>query len=172
MPLAQHPNLPNSSTRWAQVSVDIDSADLWVLKQIVTSPYRPRVISGEYNSNLPLNSTLTWPRHRNGTWQMPSRFYGASLGAYRAVGEEAGYSIVWVVPHDVFFVRNDILEGITDLQPFEHWKHATELPIHGATALEDAPFAEYHTFMRTNDEAAAIAAGLQQMRDMDVRIAV
>jgi hypothetical protein len=97
-----------------------------------------------------------------------SKFYGASLGAYRAAAEEAGYSIIWVVPHDVYFVRNDILEGVTDVQPFEHWKRCTELPIHHPTAYEDAPFAEYHTYMRTGDAAAAAEAAQAQMRDMQV----
>ena len=39
------------------LSIDIDSADLWIFRAIVSSgKYRPRVISVEYNCNFPLEA--------------------------------------------------------------------------------------------------------------------
>ena len=35
------------------VSIDIDSYDLWVLRALLGSEYRPRVLTVEYNSNFP-----------------------------------------------------------------------------------------------------------------------
>ena len=151
------------------VSIDIDSADIWVLRAIISSgKYRPRVLTAEYNSNLPLHSTLTWPREHVGTWTDGTRFYGSGLGAFRAVAKEAGYSIVWVLPHDVFFVRNDLLKGVTEVHPFTRFKGCSGVPIHRPIQNQLARFEEYHTYVRTGSSTAAAAAAQQQMEEMRV----
>lgn len=35
------------------VSIDIDSADIWIFEAIVQGGYRPKLFTVEYNSNLP-----------------------------------------------------------------------------------------------------------------------
>lgn len=41
----------------ADVSVDIDTADIWVVKAILDYGFRPKVFSVEYNSNFPEDAT-------------------------------------------------------------------------------------------------------------------
>jgi hypothetical protein len=41
------------------LSCHMDSHDLWVFRSIFQAGYRPRVITTEYNSNYPINTTLT-----------------------------------------------------------------------------------------------------------------
>ena len=41
------------------LSIDIDSADLWVFRAIISSSFRPRVVTVEYNSNYPIHSSFT-----------------------------------------------------------------------------------------------------------------
>ena len=43
------------------VSIDIDSFDLWVLRALLASEFRPRVLTVEYNSNFPYGSWLAFP---------------------------------------------------------------------------------------------------------------
>ena len=50
------------------ISIDIDSVDAFVFYRILSSAYRPAVISSEYNCLLPLNSNLCnsgWDRNSN-----------------------------------------------------------------------------------------------------------
>lgn len=63
----------------AYISLDIDSADLWVARAILHSKYRPRVMSVEFNSHLPIGSTLTMPPDMR--WNGFDLFYGASAGS-------------------------------------------------------------------------------------------
>lgn len=100
------------------LSVDIDSADLWVLRSIL-SIYRPRVMTVEFNSNydfhgphasaitfhdpstMPtLNGRASW----NGTC-----FFGTSARAILSVASAHNYELVASeAPLDVFFVRSDV----------------------------------------------------------------
>ena len=106
------------------LSIDIDSADLWVLKAILAS-YQPRVISIEYNSNYDMANdngsssslahtapSITVPDpatmpilHGRGSWR-GTCYFGASPRALVAVAHAFGYSLVAVeAPYDLFFVR-------------------------------------------------------------------
>mmetsp|Transcript_5097 Transcript_5097/g.6375 ORF Transcript_5097/g.6375 Transcript_5097/m.6375 type:complete len:291 (-) Transcript_5097:418-1290(-) len=44
------------------VSIDIDSVDVWVLRGLLESGYRPRLISVEYNSNFPPDMLISCER--------------------------------------------------------------------------------------------------------------
>lgn len=113
------------------LSIDIDSADLWVLRSIL-SVYRPRVVTVEYNSNYeflgehmsssatttPLGAishALTLPDpatmpilHQRAAWA-GTCFYGASAGALLSVARAFGYTLVAVdPPYDLFLVRADL----------------------------------------------------------------
>ena len=111
------------------VSIDIDSYDLWVLEALLASEYRPRVISVEYNSNIPWRYALSYPdAARFSVGPLPDRihhsptesktgkdepsnhncFVGASARAFDEVARAFGYTIVAVVPPlDLFLVQND-----------------------------------------------------------------
>lgn len=124
------------------VSIDIDSQDLWVLQALIgpQSPYRPRVISVEYNAHFPLAATVTMPPRLNAaldegggssghgdshrgrmyepgveldhySWDGFDLYYGASAGALRVVANNGGYEVVQLVGFlDMILVRRDLLK--------------------------------------------------------------
>jgi len=95
------------------VSIDFDSYDLWVLREIIVkSSYRPRVVTIEYNAAYPLDSTLclNYPES-DGFWPQSDGVFGTSLGAIDLVAREGGYSLVYAVSGlDAFLVRSDLLK--------------------------------------------------------------
>ena len=147
------------------LSVDIDSADLWVLKSIL-STYRPRVITIEYNSNYGYHpGTITFPDpqvmpilHGKDTWEPPSCYMGASASAIMSlVAKEHGYKLVDVEPAlDLFFVRGDVAKGSTietldprvEVLPIQQW--------HGKLSTQEAEnLIDYQTYMRTHSVCQA-----------------
>ncbi|CAM9276495.1 unnamed protein product, partial [Ectocarpus fasciculatus] len=93
------------------LSIDIDSTELWTFRAIVSSgKYRPRVVSVEYNSNYPLESTLC---NTGGDYRWYSdKIWGSALLPLKMVGDEFGYTLVDVVSYlDAIFVRTDLLNG-------------------------------------------------------------
>jgi hypothetical protein len=143
------------------ISIDLDSTDLWVFRALLKS-FRARVFSVEYNSHFPLDASITFADDPAEGWQQ-DRGYGASLKALVLVAEEAGYSLVAVVPKlDAFFVRNDLLEdGSGRLAPeLETWRAATSLLFHAP--LRDPSrvgiFLDYEVFQRNGGDLAASRA--------------
>jgi len=143
------------------VSIDLDSTDLWVFRALLKR-FRARVFSVEYNSHFPLDAAITFPDDPAERWQQ-DRGYGASLKALVLVAEEAGYSLVKVVPKlDAFFVRSDLLDdGSGRLVPaLETWRAATSLSFHAP--LRDPSrvgiFLDYEVFRRTGGDLTASRA--------------
>jgi len=94
------------------VSIDIDSCDLWVFLNMTTA-YRPRLLTVEYNSNYGFEESRTnICKHPNGkaySWSN-DRAYGASFAALNLAAKMRKYSPVWVeTALDVFLVRNDLI---------------------------------------------------------------
>ena len=113
------------------VSIDLDSTDLWVFKELLEN-YRAQVFSVEYNSNFPLSAAITFANNSQEFWEN-DRGYGASLKALTIVAEQAGYSLLWVVPYlDAFFIRNDLIDDGSGILcfPFEKWKYTTGIVCH------------------------------------------
>ena len=82
------------------VSIDIDSYDLWVLRALLRSEYRPRVLTVEYNSNFPWDAgQLAFPDPE--VMSVPARlqqwggncYMGSSAAALHAVAREHRYSV-------------------------------------------------------------------------------
>jgi hypothetical protein len=143
------------------VSIDLDSTDLWVFRTLLTS-FRARVFTVEYNSHFPLDAAITFPDDPDERWQQ-DRGYGASLKALVLVAEEAGYSLVTVVPKlDAVFVRNDLLDdGSGRLVPtLETWRPATSLRFHAPLAIPSrtALFLDYEVFRQTGGDLTASRA--------------
>ena len=101
------------------LSVDIDTADIWVLKALLTSGYRPRVVSVEYNSNFPETSAIAFPDPATMEMVKPreTRAFGWNHTCYtgstaRALEEMMGdfeYALTNVSRgFDLFFVRGDL----------------------------------------------------------------
>ena len=112
------------------VSIDIDSADLWVMKSIMGS-YRPRVVSIEYNSNyggfdgsLAHIDPSIMPTNDYAPPAFPyTCFYGSSAASiHAAASREHHYKLVGAVHGlDLVFVRGDLwpfdpmpLDKVTD----------------------------------------------------------
>ncbi|OLF10231.1 hypothetical protein BLA60_17500 [Actinophytocola xinjiangensis] len=88
------------------VSIDIDGGDYWVWRAL--TGYRPRVVVIEYNAALPPHERLVQPPEA-GPWS-GTEYFGASLGALSALGEEKGYRLVHceLAGANAFFVRTDL----------------------------------------------------------------
>lgn len=114
------------------MSVDIDSCDLWLFWSL-TSKYRPRVVTVEYNSNYALGDFTTQKCEpgKPYVWK-GDNIYGSSLSAINLAAEHRGYRAVYVTPKlDIFLVRSDLLcEGLA--LALSDFGHTTGLPMHGA----------------------------------------
>jgi hypothetical protein len=109
------------------VSMDVDSIELWLFESLIDSGFRPRVVSCEYNSNFPIDISVT--NKPNAVWRGDGSF-GSSFRALYLLGKSKGYNAVCVEPGlDIFFIRNDIVPdefGILHFAPFcGHGSHAT-----------------------------------------------
>jgi hypothetical protein len=92
------------------LSIDIDGGDYYVWEAIES--FRPRLVVIEYNSALDPQRRLVQPRDA-GRWEHTT-FYGASLGAMRALGAEKGYRLVHteLSGNNAFFVREELAEPL------------------------------------------------------------
>lgn len=100
------------------VSIDIDSADIWVFETLART-YRPRVISIEANGNFPESSNIAFPDPawmplavpEAGMWS-GSCYYGSSIGAIHTAAAALGYKVVnATLDLDLFLVRADAWSG-------------------------------------------------------------
>ena len=111
------------------LSVDTDCFDFWITRAILEAGYRPRILINEVNAALAPYKALSVP-HRldpragpNGgnhsmCWgsstrhdDRPTRWFGASVGAFVKLNIRFGYSMVYCesVGINCFSVRNDLL---------------------------------------------------------------
>jgi hypothetical protein len=92
------------------LSIDVDGSDYWIWEAI--DDYRPRVLVIEYNSALDPHRRLVQPAALQDGWD-GTEYFGASLGAMRALGERKGYRLVHaeLCGVNAFFVRQDLAEG-------------------------------------------------------------
>jgi hypothetical protein len=104
------------------LSIDIDSSDYWVWKQLVD--YRPRAVVIEYNSFLPASADWVLPYDAAGEWRDMNMEFGAALKAFERLGREMGYSLVGcdLTGSDAFFVRDDLV-GDKFFGPFTAENH-------------------------------------------------
>ena len=88
------------------LAIDVDGNDYWVWQGLRS--YRPKVVIIEYNAALDPSKLLVQP-FRNEGWDGTS-YFGASLGAMRALAAEKGYRLVYTELSGVnaFFVRADL----------------------------------------------------------------
>ena len=109
------------------LSLDIDGADLWVLRAIFLGGFRPRVVLVEYNSHYPLESTLC--NHPDTKWD-GHRLYSASLGALNMVADEFGYALVAQVASDLVFVQRTLVGAHNSIPAHVSWRKATRIVLH------------------------------------------
>lgn len=131
------------------ISIDVDSIDLWLMKSLLITGYRPRLFSVEYNSNFPLEYSYTANKE---TRYIKDMVYGASLLALNKVAEQFDYTLIaGVRTLDLFFLRNDLLTCIPP--SIEKFKNLTSLQCHGPSKRERFKcFIEYPSLIPLSDE--------------------
>ena len=145
------------------VSIDVDSTDLWILRAILASPYRPRVLTVEYNcvyGALPIAGTH--PDDPDIPWQ-GDNVHGASFFAIDMVSREFGWTVALRVDGlDAVLIRNDLIEHVAKpsltFQVPECAGHHPAAPDRAAIVLD------YNTWRLTGDAAAARAALSEQLK--------
>ena len=129
------------------LSCDMDSHDIFVLRGILNSGYRPRVFTTEYNSNYPLeyaitliDPTLLGVDVSTYDFTFKGCSWGGSASAFRLIAEKFGYSLIGrVAVLDLVWLRNDLIEDDWDVPPFEWF-------------FRDAPLGKLHHFKQTSKE--------------------
>lgn len=74
------------------LSIDIDGNDFWVWDAL--RMFRARIVIVEYNGSLDVRQELVMPRDDNHQWD-GTDYFGASLGAYGALGRRKGYRLIY-----------------------------------------------------------------------------
>ena len=144
------------------VSIDLDTVDLWVLRALLASPFRPRVLSVEYNCVYGADAVAaTVPNDPEARWNGDNT-QGASLAAIQMVAGEHGYTLATLVPElDAFLVRDDLLAGVAKPQLVDFYDRAACITVQHqpATAESTARLLDYATWRQTggNVEAARVA---------------
>lgn len=88
------------------LSIDIDGNDYWVWKALEN---KPRVVTIEYNSKFRNDESCAIEYNPDHKWEGDD-YYGASLLALKKLGENKGYTLVYVVDRfDAVFVRSDLV---------------------------------------------------------------
>jgi hypothetical protein len=78
------------------LSVDTDFKDYWILKAILQSNYRPRIIISEVNTFLGWEKSISVPHNSTqDRWDGYSQYFGYSLAAGFKLGREYGYSLIY-----------------------------------------------------------------------------
>lgn len=103
----------------------VDSHDLFILKSILNGGYKPRVISTEYNSNYPLNLSVTQidptilnTEEANGyVFKFKGCIWGASPSAWHRLLKNDYVLVAKVTYLDLFWIRKDIVDTQKILVP-------------------------------------------------------
>jgi hypothetical protein len=94
------------------LSIDLDGNDYWIWKALDENKFKARVVVAEYNCNFPNqyeSKAIKYDANLIST--NPSiNYYGATIPAFKKLGELKGYSLIYRVNnHNLFFVRTDLL---------------------------------------------------------------
>ena len=158
------------------LSIDIDSADLWVMRALL-AVYRPRVVSIEYNSNYDVDgpdaSAITLPdpstmpiRNHQASWAGHC-YFGTSARAVLAVARANGYMLAAVEPRlDMFMVRKDLWERARLADPSALGLNTTIKTIthHQPMSKNEAEnLIDYETYVETGSLCKARAAAAKTL---------
>jgi hypothetical protein len=97
------------------LNLDIDSYDLFIVKEMLVHGLRPKLISMEINEKLPPPLYFTVLYDRSHYWQH-DHFFGCSLVAAAQTVRPFGYVLASLEYNNAMFVRSDLAQGkIADL---------------------------------------------------------
>lgn len=89
------------------LSIDIDGNEYWIWQALEN---KPRIVSIEYNSKFKNTESFSIEYNPDHKWEGDD-YYGASLLALKKLGEQKGYTLVYIVSElDAIFVRSDLIE--------------------------------------------------------------
>lgn len=116
----------NVPQKFDLLSVDIDSFDYWVTKEILTQ-YQPRVVMVEVNVRFEPDESYRLKDDPNWDWD-GVKWYGASPLAYKKMFNAVGYTPVYVHVDDIIAIRNDVLKesGFTEPLWEEVYPHSNK----------------------------------------------
>jgi hypothetical protein len=89
------------------VSIDVDSNDYWLFKELMAT--KPRVAVIEYNAKFPPPLKRVIPYQKDRVWN-GSDYYGCSLQSLAELAETKGYTLVGcnITGTNAFLVRSDL----------------------------------------------------------------
>lgn len=91
------------------LSIDIDGNDYWVLEEIITSDFAPRVIINEFNGCLQEGVVQVMKYNPDHSWG-ENDYYGASFEAFKQLCNKHGYTLVHqVATTNQIFIREDLV---------------------------------------------------------------
>jgi hypothetical protein len=115
-------NLPILLEQWVYknpdiFSLDIDSVDYYLMEDILTAGYKPKICIVEYNSTFGDSDAITIPFSENFDWTTASpnmTYWGVSVGAWKKLFARFGYKFLSVERSgsNAFFVRAEDFKGI------------------------------------------------------------
>lgn len=89
------------------LSIDIDGNDFWVLKSILKSSFKPRVIINEFNGCLEEGVLQVMKYNPYHTWGN-NDYYGASFEAFKKLLSDFDYTLVHqVATTNMIFIHSD-----------------------------------------------------------------
>lgn len=89
------------------ISVDIDSIDYHIAKEILSEGFRPKLFIVEYNCHIPKGCMLTYPNVFDPAMKMGQKFYGASYESFDALFSKMDYSLVHISGFcNLFYIDN------------------------------------------------------------------
>jgi len=120
------------SKKFGFLNLDIDSYDLDVMRSILSSGYRPNIVSMEINEKIPSSLYFEVPYSDEFEWEFGD-FYGCSLGAAYEVMSGAGYILESLQFNNAFFIDGSLATpriaqlNVQDAYARGYWQHPDRL---------------------------------------------
>lgn len=105
--------------------IDVDGQDFWIWKNL---NYNAKVVLVEFNSFLGYEQSVTMHQDDN-HWKWRDTncaYFGASIEAFKRLGESKGYSLVYRTKRNLVFVQNKYVKNSFDTKEIYDLQGCTE----------------------------------------------
>ena len=105
--------------------IDVDGQDFWIWKNL---NYNAKVVLVEFNSFLGYEQSVTMHQDDN-HWEWRDTncaYFGASIEAFKRLGESKGYSLVYRTKRNLVFVQNKYVKNSFDTKEIYDIQGCTE----------------------------------------------